>query len=64
MVNKLPYKKVERFDYKGESYPSEAAAIKAAVEDVLGNTGVGAMVVANACDLAPLLGRYCELTKS
>lgn len=63
-MNKLPYKKVERFEYKGQPYPSEAAAVKAAVEDVLGNTGVGAMVIANACDLAPLLMRYCELTKA
>lgn len=62
-MQKLPYTRVERYEYKGQAHPNEASAVKAAVEDVLGNTGVGAMVIANACDLAPLLARYCELTK-
>jgi hypothetical protein len=60
----LPYDKVERFELDGQSYPTEEAAIKAAVGKVLGNPGVASSVLTEACALAPLLARHCQLLQA
>jgi hypothetical protein len=57
----LPYKKVETFDLNGKIFTSETAAIQAAVEAVVGNTGIAMAVLKECCALAPLLARACEL---
>jgi len=61
MATELPYRKVETFDFGGKVYPTEHAALQAAIEAVLGNHGITTAVIAKACELAPLLARVCEL---
>jgi hypothetical protein len=57
----LPYQKVEHFEFNGQSYPTEDAAIRAAVAQAIGNPGIAGTVLREACALAPLLARYCQL---
>lgn len=57
----LPYKETKTFNLGGKVYPTEEAALRAAVEEVLGNPGLAAQVLSSACRLAPLLARACEL---
>lgn len=61
MTADLPYRKVETFDFGGKVYPTEHAALQAAIEEVVGNPGLASTVIAKACALAPLLARVCEL---
>jgi hypothetical protein len=58
---RLPYSKVETYDFGGKIYPDEQSVLKAAIEEVLGNPGVAATVLGHSCALAPLLARVCEL---
>ncbi len=57
----MPYAKIETFAFNGKSYPSEEAAVRAAVEHALGNAGIASSVMRECCTLAPLLARACEL---
>ena len=57
----LPYTKTETFSFNGQPYPSEEAALRAAVERTIGNSGIAATVMGECCALAPLLARACEL---
>ncbi len=61
MAGNLPYTKAETFTLAGKVYPTEHAALQAAIEALVGNHGIAANVIAKACDLAPLLARVCEL---
>jgi len=63
-TSNLPYSKVETFDLWGKVYPTEHAALQAAIEELVGNHGIAATVIAKACDLSPLLARVCELGAS
>jgi len=58
----LPYAKVETYTIGGKVYPTEDAALMAAIEEVVGNPGVAGTVVRRATDLAPLLARVVELS--
>ena len=60
----LPYTRTETFTFKGQPYPTEEAALKAAVAEALGNPGIATTVMREACNLAPLLARICELKKA
>jgi hypothetical protein len=57
----LPYKKVETFQLGTDVYTTEASALQAAIEKVVGNPGMASQVMREACALAPLLARACEL---
>lgn len=61
MASKLPYVIEKTFTLKGQPYPSEDAALRAAVEQALGNPGIATTVLRECCALAPLLARACEL---
>lgn len=60
----LPYTKTETFTLNGQPHPTEESALRAAVEQALGNPGIAGTVLREACALAPLLERYCELLKT
>lgn len=57
----LPYTKTTTFSFAGAIHPSEEAALKAALDEILGNPGVATSVLKECCALAPLLARACEL---
>jgi hypothetical protein len=57
----LPYEKVQTFNYGGKIYPTEEAVIRAAVEDILGNAGITALILSKSEELLPLLTRYTAL---
>ena len=58
---KLPYTKTTTFSFAGAVHPSEEAALKAALDEILGNPGIAATVLRECCALAPLVARACEL---
>lgn len=58
---KLPYTVEKTFTFNGKPYPTEQAALQAAVEQALGNPGIATTVLRECCALAPLLARACEL---
>lgn len=60
-MSKLPYKETKTFDLGGQIYPDETSALRAAVEQALGNPGIAMTVMRECCTLAPLLARACEL---
>lgn len=45
MASKLPYTVEKTYTLKGQPYPSEQAALQAAVEQALGNPGGAARVL-------------------
>jgi hypothetical protein len=57
----LPYSRTVTFELNGNIYPDEASALRAAVEQALGNPGITTTVMRECCALAPLLSRACEL---
>jgi hypothetical protein len=57
----LPYKKVEAFEFDKTLYPTEALALQAAIQKIIGNPGVTTQVMRDACRLAPLVARACEM---
>lgn len=61
MASKLPYTVEKTYTFKGQPYPTEQAALQAAVEQALGNPGIATTVLRECCTLAPLLARACDL---
>lgn len=57
----LPYTKTEAYQMGEKLYPTEQAALLAALEGVVGTSGIAATVLKEACKLSPLLVRACEL---
>ena len=57
----LPYSVKRTFDLNGKTYPDEKAVLLAAIEGLIGNPGFALIVLNNACALAPLLVRACEI---
>lgn len=57
----LPYTKTETFTLRGQPYPDEQSALRAAVEQALGNPGIATTVMRECSALAPLLARATEL---
>jgi hypothetical protein len=57
----LPSAPVQTFNFGGKVYPSEEAAIRAVVEEIVDNTGIAATVLSRSNDLLPLLMRYSAL---
>ena len=60
MMKPLPYQKVEAYKLGNDLHATEKEALLAAVEKILGQ-GPSATAIQNACALAPLLERVCEL---
>lgn len=60
-MSELPYKKTETFSLNGQPFPNEEAALRASLEQALGNAGIASAVLRECCALAPLLARAAEL---
>ncbi len=60
-MSKLPYVATTTFAFNGETFPTEHGALRAAIIDVLGNTGVTTQVISHCHQLAPLLTRAAEI---
>lgn len=57
----LPYTVSQTFTIDGKPYNTEQEALKHAIQAIVENHGITTLILDNACELAPLLSRACEI---